>query len=68
MGEPLHRLSVDRWWITFCVAALGHALGVFFLIAIPTLLLSAGVALVAAAAAISNRIRGARSVLRNSPP
>ncbi len=46
--------------LTFCVAALGHAIGVFFLIAIPTLLLSAGVAVWAAGAAILKRASGHR--------
>jgi hypothetical protein len=37
--------------LTFCIAALGHALGVFFLVAIPTLILGGGAALLAIAAA-----------------
>jgi hypothetical protein len=46
--------------LTFCIAALGHALGVFFLIAVPTLILSGGVALLAVAVAVLNKFRSHR--------
>ena len=46
--------------LTFCIAILGHALGVFFLVAVPALLLSAGVALAAAAATTLNKLRNHR--------